>query len=440
MSEPRHGSRRLPGNGTAGLRAALPGLKAVTRRPAASVLNLRRTQEPPAGLGGTDARPGARLEDGFAVLRVLRADGADGLPGYRLQGWCGDLSVNCAAGPTRRPAPAVSLARLRQDGEGHYPSEVLRGIHLWSENQYELAHWINRIRARHGDDLHLVVWDDTGYDLPWELLLVPGDAALDLVGGPLGALVAVARWTTVRDPGQDGLPADSGDCHGRVLGYLHQDMADDGRLFTSYAHRLHRLMTPFLSDLDTQDDRTGLVYLGCHGTYGDTVPGLTLGDRTWAELNGEPMSGLRRDRSLVCLNACDSGRFVDNRAQGEEALRGFAELFLRKGAGGCIVSSGKVGDLEARAMARRLVREVAEHPRRPVARTLRGFRVRALEEFGSLAEMPRVRNDDGRVDVVGQKRVLRLLYAFMFHYYGHPRTALRLTAVDALGTEGGGRQ
>lgn len=73
-----------------------------------------------------------------------------------------------------------------------------------------------------------------------------------------------------------------------------------------------------------------------------------------------------------------------------------------------------------------------------VVRTLRDFRVRALEEFGSLAELPRVRNDDGQVDVVGQKRVLRLLYAFMFHYYGHPGTALRLTAVDALGTEGGG--
>ncbi|MGQ5594075.1 CHAT domain-containing protein [Streptomyces sp. ESR1.13] len=438
MGEARRGPGGPPVNGTAGLRAALPGLRAVARRPAASVLNLRRAQEPPAGLGGTDARPGARLEDGFAVLRVLRADGADGVPGYRLQGWCGDLSVTCAAGPTRRPAPAVSLARLRQDGDAHYPSEVLRGIRLWSDNQYELAHWINRIRARHGEGLRLVVWDDTGYDLPWELLLLPEDAVLGLAGGPLGALIAVARWTTVRDLSQGGLPAETGDCHGRVLGYLHQDMADDGRVFTSYAHRLHRRMTPFLSDLDTEADRTGLVYLGCHGTYGDAVPGLTLGNRTWAELNGEPMSVLRRDGSLVCLNACDSGRFVDNRAQGEEALRGFAELFLRKGAGGCIVSSGKVGDLEARALARRLVREVAGHPRRPVVRTLRDFRVRALEEFGSLAELPRVRNDDGQVDVVGQKRVLRLLYAFMFHYYGHPGTALRLTAVDAPGTEGGG--
>ncbi|MDG9716553.1 CHAT domain-containing protein [Streptomyces sp. DH24] len=433
--EPQRGPRWLTGAGTVVRRASLPGLKAVTRRPAAPVSHLRRAQEPPAGLGGTDAHPGARLEDGFAVLHVLRSEGADGRQGYRLHGWCGDLSVTCAPGPTRLTAPAVSLANLRQDG-GEYPSEVLRGIRLWSGNQPELTGWLNRIRARHGDCLRLVVWDDTGYDLPWELFWLPGDARYKLEGGPLGALTVVSRWTTVHDAGQ-GLPRETGDCQGRVLGYLHQDMTDDGRVFAPYTHRLHRRMTPFLRDLDTHTDRTGLVYLGCHGTYGDTVPRLSLGGRTWAELNGEPMAVLRRDRSLVCLNACDSGRFVDNRAQGEEALRGFAELFLRKGAGGCIVTSGKVGDQEARRLVRRLVREVAEHPHRPVPQTLRAFRARALEEFGSLAAVPSVRDDDGQVDSAGQKRVLRLLYAFMFHYYGHPQTTLRLTAADGRGAGGG---
>jgi hypothetical protein len=214
-------------------------------------------------------------------------------------------------------------------------------------------------------------------------------------------------------------------------------MADDGHVFTPYAHRLHGRMTPFLHDLDTLPDTTGLVYLGCHGGYGDTVPRLTLGDRTWAELNGETMTVLLRDRSLVCLNACDSGRFVTNRAQGEEALRGFAELFLRKGAGGCIVTAGKVGDEEARTLVRELVREVAGHPHRPVPQTLRAFRARALAEFGFPARLPSLLDDTGRIDGTGQKRVLRLLYAFMFHYYGHPRTTLRLTSAGARHTGAG---
>ncbi|GAA4817847.1 CHAT domain-containing protein [Streptomyces ziwulingensis] len=433
--EPQRGPRWLTGAGTAVRRTGLPGLRAAARRPVLAVPALRRAQEPPSGLGGTEAHPDAHLDDGLAVLRVLRSESADGRQGYRLHGWCGELSVTCASGPTRLTAPAVRLAALRQE-EGEYPSEVLRGIRLWSDNQRELAHWLQRIRARHGEDLRLVVWDDTGFDLPWELFWLPEDTALKTPGGPLGALTVLARWTTVRDLGP-GLPPDTGDCRGRVLGYLHQDMAEDSDVFAPYTHRLHRRMTPFLRELEATADPTGLVYLGCHGTYGDTVPHLTLGDRTWAELNGEAMTVLRRDRSLVCLNACDSGRFVDNRAQGEEALRGFAELFLRKGAGGCIVTSGKVGDGEAREMVRRLMGEVADHPRRPVPQTLRAFRGRALAEFGPLTGVPRVRDDDGRVDSAGQKRVLRLLYAFMFHYYGHPRTTLRLTRADGRDARGG---
>lgn len=417
-------------------RAALPGLKAAARRESASVLHLRRSHEPPAGLGGTDARPGARLPEGFAVLRVVRAEGTGRQDAYRLHGWCGGLTVKCSPGPTRLTAPAVSLGNVSREG-GEFPSEILRGIQHWSDNQTELARWINLIRARHGAALRLIVWDDTGFELPWELFLVPTDVQYGLEGGLLGALLVMARWTTVHDVDQD-LPRETGECHGRVLGYVHKDMSDDGSVFAPYAHQLHLEMTPFLRALDTPTGRTGLVYMGCHGTYGETVPRLSLGERTWAEFNGEAMHVLRADRSLVCLNACHSGRFVDNRAQGEHALRGFAELFLRKGAGGCIVTAGKVGDLEARALVRRLVHEVATHPQWPVADTLRAFRARAVEEFGSLAVVPTTRNDDGQVDRIGQKRVLRLLYAFMFHYYGHPLTTLRLAVGDEANPGGGG--
>ncbi|MFF3463956.1 CHAT domain-containing protein [Streptomyces sp. NPDC002619] len=427
-AEPQRNPRWLTGAGTVMRGATLPGLKLAARRGSASVQSLRRSHEGPAGLGRAEVLPGARLEEGFALLTVVRTTAADGSDGYRLHGWCGGVTVVCEAGPTRLSAPAVTLANLRR-GDGQFPSEILRGIRLWSQNQPELADWLNRIRARHGGALRLIVWDDTGYELPWELFWLPEDPERGLDEGLLGSLVVTARWTTMHDLGQ-GLPQETSDCQGSVIGYLHNDMADDGSVFAPYSHQLHLEMTPFLQALDASSARTGLVYMGCHGTYGDAVPYLSLGDRTWAEFNGETMYVLRRDRSLVCLNACHSGRFVDNRAQGERALRGFAELFLRKGAGGCIVTAGKVGDLEARALVRSLVAEVAAHPQRPVPHTLRAFRARAVEEFGPLAAIPRVRNDEGQVDRIGQKRVLRLLFAFMFHYYGHPQTTLRLTAGD----------
>lgn len=428
MNDPsQQAPRWLAGAGTVMRRAALPGLKPAVRRGGAVVDRLRASHAEALGLGRAEVRPTARLEEGVALLRVVRTAAAGGADGYRIQGWCGDLALECEPGPTRLSAPAVRLANLRQDG-GQYPSEVLRGIRLWSQNQPELARWINGVRSRYGNALRLIVWDDTGYELPWELFWLPEDAAHALPGGLLGALTVMVRWTTTHDAGQ-GLPSAT-DGQGAVIGYLHKDMADDGTVFAPYAHQLHFEMTPFLRALDAPPGDTGLVYLGCHGTYGDSLPYLSLGDRTWAEFDGEAMGVLRRDRSLVCLNACHSGRFVDNRAQGEQALRGFAELFLRKGAGGCIVTAGKVGDLEARTLVRRLVGEVASHPHRPVPQTLTAFRARAVREFGSLADIPRVRNDDGQVDRLGQKRVLRLLFAFMFHYYGHPRTTLRLTTAD----------
>ncbi|MFE9994108.1 CHAT domain-containing protein [Streptomyces avermitilis] len=434
--EPQRGAPwLLSGAGGVMRRGALPGrLRAAARRESASVLHLRPPTEPPSGAGGADARPYDRLEDGHAVLRVVRAAGVGGRDGYTLHGWCGDLRLRCPAGPTRLIAPALGLGNLNEKGQ--FPSEVLRAIKHWSDNQAELGRWINRIRARHGDELRLIVWDDTGYELPWELFRVPADDGHRLGGGLLGALLVTARWTTVHD-GSQSLPTETGECQGRVLAYLHEDMTDDGRVFAPYAHQVHAKMTPFLRALDTPDDRTGLVYMGCHGTYGDAVMRLRLGERTWAEFNDQAMHVLGRDRALVCLNACHSGRFVDNHIQGEQALRGFAELFLRKGAGGCIVTAGKVGDQEARELIQRLVREVAGHPDRPVSETLRAFRARAVKDFGALAVIPTTRNDDGRVDEVGQKRVLRLLYAFMFHFYGHPRTTLRLVAGQGQGAWGG---
>ncbi|MFS8198756.1 CHAT domain-containing protein [Streptomyces sp. CWNU-52B] len=434
--EPQRGPRWLTGAGNVIRRAPLPRPKTAIRQELPALLHLLRPQEGPTGTGRVEARLHERLEEGYALLRVFRAAGVGGQDGYRFQGWCGDLKVACAAGPTRLTAPAVGLGNLAPSGE--FPSEILRGIQHWSGNQGELADWINRARARHGDVLRLIVWDDTGYELPWEAFWVPPDHEHGLPGGLLGALLVLTRWTTVHE-GSQGLPRATGECRGNVLAYLHEDMADDSHIFAPYVHRTHPEMTSFLRALDAteQEDPTGLVYMGCHGTYGDAVMRLTLAQRTWAEYNGQAMHVLNRDRSIVCLNACHSGRFVDNRSQGENVLRGFAELFLRKGASGCIVTAGEVGDHEARVLIRRLVREVTGRPDHPVPETLRAFRAGALRDFGPLAAIPTTRNDDGQVDEVGQKRVMRLLYAFAFQYYGHPLTTLRLMTEKGHNAWGG---
>ncbi|MFF3749561.1 CHAT domain-containing protein [Streptomyces sp. NPDC002018] len=431
--EPHRLARWLSGSGTAGAR--LPG---PARRPLPTPVPAHAERGEPEALGAAPVDPGARLPDSMAVIKVVRGRHASGREAFGFSARCEGLApLPYTTGPTQLRPASIGLGNARAGGEA--PSELLRAIRRWSANQRLLADWINRARAEHGAALHLLVWDDTGYELPWETLWLPADPEHGLAEGLLGALVVMSRWTTIHELDQD-LPQDPGACNGRVLGYFHREMRHDMAAFQPYAHQAHLTMSGFLDALEEHPgEPTGLVYLAAHGTYDERLSALSLAEVTWAELDERPMAVLHEDRSLVCLNACHSGRFVDNGAGGEDALRGFAELFLRKGAGGAIVTAGKVGDTEARDLIGRLVREVTASPERPVTHSLRAFRARALEDFGPLTDIPRTRHDDGEVDRDGQKRVLRLLYSFMFQYYGHPLTTLLLSGRhDGDGGDGGG--
>ncbi|MFF1837064.1 CHAT domain-containing protein [Streptomyces sp. NPDC058231] len=402
------------------------------------------------GFGAVDAD--RRLPPATARIRVVpHHDRRGGPPAFGISAWCeGVARLPYTTGPTQLRPDGIALGNVRAGGEA--PSELLRAIRLWSRNQRVLAAWINRARAVHGDALRLTIHDDTGYELPWEALWLPSDHGHGLTEGLLGALVVLTRWLTIRRP-DIVLPKDHTAVEGGVLGYFFHDrdfdpllepsrahlhdMRSDMAAFHGYVHRPHVDIDPFLAALDEPSGLpTGLVYMACHGTYDEQVSALSLAGVTWSELDEHEMAVLDSDHAMVCLNACHSGRFVRNTGGGESDLRGFAELFLRKGAAGCVVTAGKVGDREARELIGQLVRTVTEEPWRPVADSLRLFRARALQEFGSLADIPRTQQE-GRPNREGQRRVRRLLYSLMFQYYGHPLSTLRLAGLrdDAAGTK-----
>lgn len=363
------------------------------------------------------------LPDGFARLSVHRAArDSSGQEAFWLIGHSGDLKLQLSsAQPLLRPS-GLALSNVREDG--FPPTELFRAINDWSRKQEDLVRWINELRARHGPELQLVVWDDTDYDIPWELLRLAGDQERGLAGGVLGALVTVVRWTTIREAGTNPFD-EAATCAGHVLGYYAQGMSRDVGVFKEYEHKPHfGTARDFLNELTRPDLGAGLLYMGCHATYGPNLYHLTLGTVTWNELNEHEMAALADRRTLVCLNACHSGRMVDNRLQGESALRGFAELFLRKGAGGCIATSGTVGDHVAHHLIRELIERLCADPALPVAHALREFRARAMARLPD--PLPYLYGDDGTLDVEGQQRILPILYSFMFLYFGHPFTTLRL--------------
>ena len=403
--------------------AYTPSPVRVARPPTAQVAEDVVAAADPAPVGATSVEPDAPLPVGFAKLTVSRVlDPA----GQELFGVAGESDVGplpFTVTDTQLRPPDIGLGNV--SGEGQFPSEIWRAILRWSENQRPLTQWITDLRARHGDGLQLIVWDDTDYDIPWELLWLCGDPAHGLAAGCLGALVNVIRWTTIREVGRP--PLEPAECSGSVLAYFDEPMLADKIAFQAFINQFYSAVGPFLNELDQQSLRAGLVYMGCHGEYGSSVYRLLLDNLTWGELADRDMAAIREWRTVVCLNACHSGRLIRNTGQGEEALRGFAELFLRKGAYGCIAIAGKVGDGEAHALIVRLMEEVTATPRLPVALALRRFRQQAASSLPwELTAAPRTRNDDGSVNTTGQKETLGFLYSFMFLYYGHPLTTLRL--------------
>jgi hypothetical protein len=366
--------------------------------------------------------PDARLPEGFAKLAVHRGTDEYGRELFWLKGHSGDEELALDSEEARLRPDDIALSNVRQGGFA--PTELFLAVAEWSDNQEYLLRWINDLRAQHGAKLQLVVWDDTDYDIPWELLRLPADGRHGLASGILGALVTVVRWTTIRQAGTTpfGEPAA---CSGQVLGYYAKHMTRDIEVFENFAHRVHRRSHTFLGDLARPDLGAGLVYMGCHATYGTKLYDLRLDAITWGELNAQTMRVLDGRRTLVCLNACQSARMVKNSPRGENTLRGFAELFLRKGAGGCIATSGKIGDDIGHDLIRELVRLLSADPELPVAQALREFRARAVAALPD--PLPYLYTDDGTVDTAGQQRLLPLLYSFMFLYFGHPQTTLRLS-------------
>lgn len=401
---------------------ALPGQRA-------PLPDRARTAEP-RRLGPAPAHAGRAPDTTYARILVVRHRRDD--PGdpeaFGVRAWCDGVETlpYTTGNGFLRPVD-VNLGRARRGGAP--PSELFKSIERWSGYQNLLTEWINRCRRAHGDALQIVVLDQTGFDLPWEALVLPADPDAGLRDGPLGALVDVARWL-------GGFPDRAVAPRGAVLGFFHADMVGDQEFFQGYDHRPHFGIGAFLRNLDDGEaQRTGLVYMGCHGTFDDQLSNLTLAGATWADYQRLGMRRLRQDASLVCLNACHSGRFLDYSGDGMQGLRGFTQIFLDKGAGGCIVSAGEVGDAEARVMIRQIVDTVTEDPERPVARALRAFRAEVHETFTAGGGVPMMVGDDGAFDVVGQRNVLRLLYSLMFQYYGHPFSTVRLTGRSLDGTD-----
>ncbi|MFB9830997.1 CHAT domain-containing protein [Actinoallomurus acaciae] len=366
----------------------------------------------PMVLDVIEANLGAGLPEGMALLTVIPVRQDDGSPAFRLRGVC------CCGDATDFPEvygrPRLELGSL-VSGDGELPADVLSLMQMWSRTKTWLIRWLDRRLAAHGDRLQLVIWDDTGYRIPWELFWLENNSGR--YEGWLGGIVTTTRWLSIRTSWPEAVRdyRSAHTCTGPVATYIDGAMDHDLSLLSGYQVEPSGSMYELTKALRTDGDALALVYVAAHGEFGEQVSECTLGSLPLMHVDPMRFLRLKPSATFVFLNACHSGSLgYDTKWINDRVLRGFAEVFLRSGAAGVLATNGGVGDRLAHEMAGELLRRLRDTPGLSVAQAVRDLRA----EAASLAPVDLA----AVTGTAANKKLLTLLYRFMYVCYGSPRT------------------
>ena len=367
-------------------------------------------EAPAEGRGSSTVDPTLRLPETVAELTVQRA----GEQHFTVHGTNVSCPLDRVAGD-RYGKPDMVLAEMLDDEDTSH-HDIISYLKEWSRTHREITGWLNELRVKFGAALRLVIWDDAGFNFPWEMLWLPADAVSGLPGGWLGSVVSVARWTTldcdnVMQPYSD----DPVHCTGPVLAYVDEAMTDDYSAFLGYTSQEREEigdLAKFLVRTTDLAERFALLYVAAHGEYSPKRARQKLASRSIAYWE-DKLAALAENSGLVFLNACHTGELgVDPRLK-DGMLRGFAQLFLLKGAQGVLATLGAVEDEHAREVARRVVAALADAQGAEVSVVIRDLRAQTV------AEMADELADD-------MADLNPLFYMFMYVYFGNPATSVQL--------------
>jgi hypothetical protein len=362
----------------------------------------------PEPLDEFEADISARLESSYALLIVSRA-GTDALA---VTGRHRDDVLQLPVSTMYRPNLALGDMA---DSAGVHAAAIRLLMLEWSRQAEVIREWLERLRAEMGDELlRLVIWDDTGYEIPWELLHLWGDPATGRPAGWLGELVAVTRMLTLHagDPSERWSPLDLGHhvCDGDTIACVDETMVEDLTALSCFDSR--QVNENQLLDRLEQDAPIAFMYFAAHGEYSADMTALTVGRLRLKDFAFGPLPALMRSHSLVFLNACHSGRLLNDQRI-NASLFGFAEMFLRKGAATVVGAAGKVEDARARQVAMEVINQLAGETKVSIAEAVRRVRANSTSRIY------------GRDPAIGDLK--NFIYTFMYVCYGNPYTTLRGT-------------
>jgi hypothetical protein len=313
--------------------------------------------------------------------------------------------------------------------QGILPAQMLVQMSAWSREKGQLARWLSDRRSAHRTRLNLVIWDNTGFRIPWEMFWVPRNLASTHDGGFLGVVMTVTRWH------DQGLPFPesfrlfaprSGQATGGVAAYIDRSMSRDRSLLSDFDVKDVATMESLLAYLmDETAEPLALVYVACHGQFGSSLVDWRLGGLSYTRASylADCFHRLYRNPALVFLNACNSGSADwEGESYYDRALHGFAEVFLRGGAGGVLATTARIGDHAAYEAARDLLEYLRQNPATPVAEALRELRARAVDR------VPRDLLETYLSEGDQKWEMLPTLSWFMYVYYGSPFMTISISA------------
>lgn len=305
--------------------------------------------------------------------------------------------------------PDLRLADVMVRGSLRSTIDALRS---WSTSKITLRQWLTALRHRHGSRLRIIVWDETNFQIPWELFFHESDNPADR--GWLGADFEVIRWTAVFTETQPDWLTDTSTCGGPLLAFTDPDFPNPDPLLARYPHESFDSLDDLLHGLDDTNRHVGVVFVWGHGVPGPNGAVSTLAGIPLDRFEVFRMRALLGSQTLVLLNACGSAQLLNDDRFGEQKTRSFAEVFLRRGARGVIATSGQVDKADSYDFAWRLLSE-AEAEDASIPGMLLAHRTQLADALPA---------DPGGTATDEQLR--DFFNGFMYLYFGNPHTLLRM--------------
>jgi CHAT domain len=367
-----------------------------------------------------------KLPEKVALLKVIPHKRHDGADCFQLEMYSHRRfhTAKDRAALERQGRPGLVLAeKLVRDVDPATAVDCYDELLDWSNTKPELTSWLTELRKDIGDDLRLIVWDDTDFGISWELFWHDMDES----PAWLGTVAEIVRWVTVRTPGRDRqFSAHKCDTAGGSILYY-----EDSALVQTANHSIRDSTGPdsyidgmtmkgLLSKLEDEAnaDRYGLVYIRGHGKHSNLRKEATLADVSLLKISGLQLRALRGSRALVFLNACNSARQVPDSGPGDSTNRNFAEVFLRRHATGVVATLAEVGAAYSASLPRKLV----------IQARAGGVRIPEFLRTERAKEAQGLPKNTLGLSADEQQKIISFLRVSMFAYFGHPETVFKLAA------------